>query len=83
MFYDQLSAMNVAGGGKPFDKHRGGSRFATGGVVSTSALMQGRQAQQMADAMREAVAGMQPVVSVREISSVQNRVQVKENISKQ
>lgn len=83
MFYDQLSAMNVAGGGKPFDKHRGGNRFATGGVVSTSALMQGRQAQQMADAMREAVAGMQPVVSVREISSVQNRVQVKENISKQ
>lgn len=83
MFYDQLSAMNVAGGGKPFDKHRGGNRFATGGVVSTSALMQGRQAQQMADAMREAVAGIQPVVSVREISSVQNRVQVKENISKQ
>ena len=83
MFYDQLSAMNVAGGGKPFDKHRGGNRFATGGVVSTSALMQGRQAQQMADAMREAVAGLQPVVSVREISSVQNRVQVKENISKQ
>ena len=83
MFYDQLSAMNVAGGGKPFDKHRDGNRFATGGVVSTTALMQGRQAQQMADAMREAVAGMQPVVSVREISSVQNRVQVKENISKQ
>jgi hypothetical protein len=83
MFYEQLSAMNVAGGGKPFDKHRSGNRFATGGVVSTSALMQGRQAQQMADAMREAVAGMQPVVSVREISSVQNRVQVKENISKQ
>lgn len=83
MFYDQLSAMNVAGGGKPFDKHRGGNRFATGGVVSTSALLQGRQAQQMADAMREAVAGMQPVVSVREISNVQNRVQVKENISKQ
>lgn len=83
MFYDQLSAMNVAGGGKPFDKRRGGNRFATGGVVSTSALMQGRQAQQMADAMREAMQGLQPVVSVREISSVQNRVQVKENISKQ
>lgn len=82
MFYDQLSAMNVAGGGKPFDKRRGGDRFATGGVVSTSALMQGRQAQQMADAMRDALADLQPVVSVREITSAQNRVKIKEIISK-
>lgn len=82
MFYDQLSAMNVAGGGKAFDKRRGGNRFATGGVVSTSALMQGRQAQQMADAMRDALADLQPVVSVREITSAQNRVKIKEIISK-
>ena len=82
MFYDQLSAMNVAGGGKPFDKRRSDNRFATGGVVSTSALMQGRQAQQMADAMREAMQGLQPVVSVREITSAQNKVRIKEIISK-
>ena len=82
MFYDQLSAMNVAGGGKPFDKRRSGNRFATGGVVSTSALMQGRQAQQMADAMREAMQDLQPVVSVREITSAQNKVRIKEIISK-
>lgn len=82
MFYDQLSAMNVAGGGRPFD-HSGGRRFAQGGVVSTSTLMSGRQTQAMAEAMREAVSGIQPVVSVREITSVANKVQVKEKLAQQ
>lgn len=82
MFYDQLSAMNVAGGGKPFDKRRGGNRFATGGVVSTSAIMNGRHMADIEDAMRAAVAGIEPVVSVKEITSVQNRVKTKEIIAK-
>ena len=82
MFYDQLSAMNVAGGGKPFDQS-GGRRFATGGVVSTRTVMNGRQMQAMAEAMREAVEGIQPVVSVREITNVSNKVKVKENIARQ
>lgn len=82
MFYDELSAMNVAGGGKPFDQS-GGRRFAQGGVVSTSTLMSGRQMQAMAEAMREAVSGIQPVVSVREITSVANKVQVKEKLAQQ
>lgn len=83
MFYDQLSAMNVAGGGRPFDRSGNGRKFARGGVVSTSALMNGRQMQAMAEAMREAMAEVQPVVSVREITSLQNRVKIKENIAKQ
>lgn len=82
MFYDQLSAMNVAGGGKPFDR-RGGAAFARGGVVSTSTISGGRQMADMADALRAAVADMHPVVSVREITSLQNHVIVKENIAKQ
>lgn len=81
MFYDQLSAMNVAGGGRPFD-NVGGRRFARGGVVSTSTVLSGRQMQAMADIMREAMEGVQPVVSVREIASVQRRIQIKENIAK-
>lgn len=83
MFYEQLSAMNVAGGGRPFDKRGNGRRFASGGVVSTSTLTGGRQMQAMAEAMREAVAGIQPVVSVKEITSAQQRVAIKQNIAKQ
>ncbi len=82
MFYDQLSAMNVAGGGRPFDKTGLSRRFARGGVVSTSAILKGAEARNMAALMREAMEGLQPVVSVREITAAQNRVEVKEHISK-
>ena len=82
MFYEQLSAMNVAGGGRPFDKRSNGHRYAKGGVVSANTLAGGRQMQAMAEAMREAMEGLQPIVSVREITSAQNRIAVKENISR-
>ena len=82
MFYDQLSAMNVAGGGRPFDKSKG-NRFAQGGVVSTTTLLSGRQITAMADMIGEAVSKIQPVVSVREITNVANRVKVKEIIAQQ
>lgn len=81
MFYDQLSAMNVAGGGRPFDK-RGGNKFAQGGVVSTQTIVSGRQTRELALAMSEAIENLHPVVSVREITQVQNRIQTKENIAK-
>lgn len=77
MFYDQLSAMNVAGGGVPFPKSGNKRAFATGGVVSADALESTRQTEQMA-AMIE---NIQPVVSVREITNVSNRVKVKERIA--
>ena len=77
MFYDQLSAMNVAGGGVPFPKSGNKRAFATGGVVSADALESTRQAEQIA-AM---VSNIQPVVSVREITQVANRVKVKEQIA--
>lgn len=80
MFYDQLSAMNVAGGGRPFDR-RGGTAFASGGVVSTRTLMDGRQMTAMAEMIRDAVGEIQPVVSVKEITRVQNRVKTKEMLS--
>ena len=83
MFYDQLSAMNVAGGGRAFDKSGNGRKFAKGGVVSTNTLVSGRQMQALTDAMREAVESIQPVVSVREITNVQNRILTKENIARQ
>ena len=77
MFYDQLSAMNVAGGGVPFPKSGNKRAFATGGVVSADTLESTRQAEQIA-AM---VSNIQPVVSVREITQVANRVKVKEQIA--
>lgn len=82
MFYDQLSAMNVAGGGRPFDRS-GGNRYARGGVVSTRTLMDGRQMAAMAAMLGEAMKEIQPVVSVREITNVQNKVKTKEIISMQ
>lgn len=81
MFYDQLSAMNVAGGGKPFDR-QGGTRFAKGGVVSTSTIVNGRQMQAMADIISAAMENLHPVVSVREITNVQNKISAKERIAK-
>lgn len=82
MFYDQLSAMNVAGGGRPFDKRARSHRYAHGGVVSANTLAESRKMREMAEAMREAMEGIQPIVSVREITSAQRRIAVKENIAR-
>lgn len=77
MFYDTLSAMNVAGGGVAFPNSGNKTAFATGGVVSMEAVQQGRAAEEMA----RAIENVQPVVSVREITRVSNRVAVKERVS--
>lgn len=82
MFYDQLSAMNVAGGGRPFDRS-GGNKYAQGGVVSTRTLMDGRQMSVFSSMISEAMKEIQPVVSVKEITNVQNRVKTKEILSRQ
>lgn len=81
MFYDTLSAMNVAGGGIPFPKSGSKRNFATGGVVSGEAISNTRQAQQMQDMVTTLVENIQPVVSVKEITNVSNRVKVKERIA--
>ena len=81
MFYDTLSAMNVAGGGIPFPRSGNKRNFATGGVVSGEAISNTRQAQQMQDMVTTLVENIQPVVSVKEITNVSNRVKVKERIA--
>lgn len=81
MFYDTLSAMNVAGGGIPFPKSGNKRNFASGGVVSGEAISNTRQAQQMQDMVTTLVENIQPVVSVKEITAVSNRVKVKERIA--
>ena len=64
---------------------KGQTRFASGGYVSqatTTAMNDVMQNQMMMDMMTEAVAQIQPVVSVKEIAKVQQRVKAKENIAK-
>lgn len=61
------------------------THFADGGYVSqttSTAINDVMQNQMMTDMMTEAVAQIQPVVAVREIARVQNRVKVKEAIAK-
>lgn len=61
------------------------THFADGGYVSqatSTAINDVMQNQMMMDMMTEAVAQIQPVVSVKEIAKVSNRVKVKEAISK-
>lgn len=60
-------------------------KFADGGYVNeamTKTANEQMNMETMRTMMVEAVSEIQPVVSVREINSVQNRVKVKENISK-
>lgn len=76
-YYDLLSAINQDGGGVAFSGAVRNS-FATGGMVNVDTLTAGVRSQEMARMMREAVADIHPVVSVREINSVQNRVKVKQ-----
>ena len=73
--------MNVAGGGIPFPKSGHKRTFASGGVVSGEAISSARQMQQMQDTMQALVENIQPVVSVKEITNVSNRVKVKERIA--
>lgn len=64
---------------------KGQTRFASGGYVSqatTTAMNDVMQNQMMMDMMTEAVAQIQPVVSVKEITRVSNKVKIKENIAK-
>lgn len=83
MFYDQLSAMNVAGGGRAFpDAGPQRRAFAKGGVVGASELKASANIDMLRQAMADAVASIQPVVSVREITNVQNKIRTKEMISR-
>lgn len=60
-------------------------RFATGGAVPSVHTIKETQTQvdysQMKEIFTEAVSEIQPIVSVKEITNVQNRVQTKENIA--
>lgn len=71
-FYDLLSAINQAGGGVAFPNANNMPimRYASGGVATSYDSVVG--------AIRSAVNDIQPVVSVKEITRVQNRVLTKE-----
>lgn len=71
-----LVAMNGGWG------NTGGRRFAAGGVVGMDTVLADARSESFRAAVREAVADIHPVVSVKEITRVQNRVTAKENISK-
>lgn len=74
MYYDLLSEINKRGGGKAFPNAQNSTivRFANGGMaMNTKSIIEG---------IREAVMDIQPIVSVKEITTVQQRVRVKENL---
>ena len=60
----------------------GRTHFAEGGVVTTQIANEQMSMDNMREIMVAAVSEIQPVVSVREITSTQNRVKAKENIAK-
>ena len=72
-FYDLLSAINQAGGGAAFPNTQSNHHYAQGGVAQSSYP-------NMVEAIHMAVSDIQPVVSVREITHVQNRLRAKELI---
>lgn len=59
----------------------GGRRFAAGGVVGLDTMLADARSENLRAAIREAVADIQPVVSVKEITRVARRVEVKETIA--
>lgn len=59
----------------------GGRRFAAGGMVGLDALQSSFANSQFTQTITEAMGNIQPVVSVKEITRVANRVQAKERIS--
>lgn len=73
-FYDLLSAINQAGGGVAFPNAMSVPQlnFANGGVAQSY--------ENTYKMIESAVAGIQPVVSVKEITKVQNRLKTKEII---
>lgn len=73
-FYDLLSAINQAGGGVAFPNAMSVPQlnFANGGVAQSY--------ENTYKMIESAVAGIQPVVSVKEITKVQNRLKAKEII---
>lgn len=77
---DNLPALLAINGG--WGNTARGGRFATGGVAGVDDLIRGYQNDALRATVQEAVANIQPVVSVKEITRVASRVQAKENISK-
>lgn len=76
-YLPQLLAMNGGWG----NTSRGGM-FAAGGVAGVDDIMRGWQTDNIRAAVAEGMASVQPVVSVKEITRVQNRVATKELIAK-
>ena len=73
----ELVAINGGWGNTtPYNRH-----FAEGGVAGVEQYTPQANADAIAAAVREAIAGLQPVVSVKEITTVQNKVAVKERIA--
>jgi len=72
MYYDLLSKINQAGGGVAFPNAQNTPilRFASGGVANSTATI--------VEAVKTAVSDIQPVVSVKEITRVQNKLKAKE-----
>lgn len=72
MFYDLLSRINQAGGGVAFPNAQNSPilHFARGGVANNT--------QTTIEALKQALNGVQPVVSVKEITRVQNKLKIKE-----
>lgn len=77
MFAKELSAINQAGGGRPFSVPNAGNGYAQGGIIQANRNISAQLDQRsLIRALRSMPA---PVVSVEEFSRVQNRVQVKQN----
>lgn len=76
-YLPQLLAMNGGWGNTA-----SGERFATGGVAGIDSLVRGYQTDSLRAVVEDAISNIQPVVSVKEITRVQNRVQAKELIAK-
>lgn len=77
---DNLPALLAINGG--WGNTARGGRFAAGGVAGVDDLIRGYQTDTLRATVQEAVATIQPVVSVKEITRVASRVQVKEQLSK-
>lgn len=61
----------------------GRTHFAEGGLVTTTQIANEQlNMDTMREIMVESMAEIQPVVSVKEITSTQNRVKTKENIAR-
>lgn len=76
---DFLDELNF--GGKKRPRKKGG--YADGGIISNTTIQKVTASVTDYDALREALSSMpSPIVSVKDISTVQNRVRVKEGIAR-